>query len=414
MAHLRTTAGTVEGMARRATHDPAIGGRIKTRRKALGWSIRFAASRAGLSHTSWSRIERGEQSADNRFILAAIAEALRCSVLDLAGQPGFASDVDQAAMEEAAYETVRAIVEADLDYEPTTKARPIPALAREIDLIRDLRVRCDFLGLNRRLPAALRELHAAAAGADREQALALMVQATEAANYAVRFTTQRAAANLVAERGKQAARFLGDPVMNGLAAWTLAQAAQSCGLYRRALTVAERAAEELTPQESRPHALEMRGQLLMSGAYSRYALGEVDAALTLVDEASRLAERTGDTDTFGLFFGPTNINIWRISMTSDGGEPGKAMEIARNTNPAAIQSPSRQTSFYLDTGRALARLRRDEPAVRQLLIAERLAPQRVRTDPLVAETARSLLERARRNAGGAELRGLCERVGALT
>lgn len=400
-------------MPRRRPSDPSIGDRIRARREVLDYSMRFAASRAGISPATWSRIESGKQSADNRFTLAAIAESLRCSVADLTGQPGSASD-DNAAIEDAAYETVRAIVDADLDYEPTVEARPAAALTREIDLIRDLRIRCDFLGLNRRLPAALRELHAAAAGAEREQALSLMVQATEAANYAVRFTGQRAAANLVAERGRQAAQQLGDPVMTGLAAWTVAQAAQSCGLYRRAYMAAERAADQLTPQADRPRAKEMLGQLMMSAAYSRYALGEVDAALGLVAEADQLAAQTGDTDTFGLFFGPTNINIWRISMTSDGGDPGRALEIASTVNLAAIPSPSRHTSYHVDTGRALARTRRDDAAMRQLMTAERIAPQRVRSDPLVAETARGLLDRARRGAGSAELRGFCERVGVLT
>jgi hypothetical protein len=46
-----------------------------------------------------------------------------------------------------------------------------------------------------------------------------------------------------------------------------------------------------------------------------------------------------------------------------------------------------------------------------LTVAERLAPQRVHGSPIVAETLRGLLERMRRNVGGAELRGLCERVG---
>jgi hypothetical protein len=46
-----------------------------------------------------------------------------------------------------------------------------------------------------------------------------------------------------------------------------------------------------------------------------------------------------------------------------------------------------------------------------LLTAERLAPQRVRSNRLVQETARHLLERSRRRAGGPELRGLAERMG---
>jgi hypothetical protein len=71
----------------------------------------------------------------------------------------------------------------------------------------------------------------------------------------------------------------------------------------------------------------------------------------------------------------------------------------------------RQVFFHLDTGRALAHVRRDREAIRHLLVAERVAPQLVRASPIAAETARGLLDRAQRRAGGSELRGLCERLG---
>jgi transcriptional regulator with XRE-family HTH domain len=75
-------------MPRRELDDrqgPTIGQRIKDRRVLLGLSGRGAALTAGLSHTTWSRIERGERGADNRFVLARMARALHCSVSDLTG-----------------------------------------------------------------------------------------------------------------------------------------------------------------------------------------------------------------------------------------------------------------------------------------------------------------------------------------
>jgi alpha-ketoglutarate-dependent taurine dioxygenase len=112
-----------------------------------------------------------------------------------------------------------------------------------------------------------------------------------------------------------------------------------------------------------------------------------------------------------LYFGPTNVNIWRIGIEVDGGDPGRAAELARTTNPAAIAAGFRQVFYYADTARAYARLRgQDREAIRYLLTAERLAPQHVHTSPLVRETTRALLERSRRQAGGAELRGLGERL----
>ena len=123
--------------------------------------------------------------------------------------------------------------------------------------------------------------------------------------------------------------------------------------------------------------------------------------------------RTGDTETLWLWFGPTNLNLWRISMETDGGDPGRAVSIARTTNPSAIPARMRQVAFHTDTARALARTRKDREAVRHLLVAERAAPQYVHSSGLVQETARALLERSQRQAAGAELRGLCDRMGLV-
>ncbi|WP_245571072.1 helix-turn-helix domain-containing protein [Catelliglobosispora koreensis] len=54
-----------------------IGEPTKTLRLQRRWSVRHAADLAGISHTQWSQIERGERSADNWFILAGNSRALR-------------------------------------------------------------------------------------------------------------------------------------------------------------------------------------------------------------------------------------------------------------------------------------------------------------------------------------------------
>jgi hypothetical protein len=72
---------------------------------------------------------------------------------------------------------------------------------------------------------------------------------------------------------------------------------------------------------------------------------------------------------------------------------------------------SRLVLFHADLARAYAGMRgREAEAVKHLLVAERVAPQHVHSSPLMQETARGLLDRAQRRAGGAALRGLCERM----
>lgn len=399
-------------MARRPTPDPTIGDRIRTRRQLRSWSMRFAADRAGLSHSTWSRIERGLVSADNRFVIANIAAALECSVAELTGQPGTPPDRDAAAARTAAPAVLQALIEVDLSQDPTCTPRPIEELEREAELVGELRLACDYTRAARLLPRLLREVHASTHGTDRPVALRLLARTADNASFIIRYIGYPAEAWLAAERGRQAAEALEDPVILGLTTWSRIHAATGCGAYRRALTLAEREADEMQRHvDTSAGGPEMLGQLYMSCAFAAYAVGQRDDARAWVRQAVPLAERTGDSHRLGLMFGPTNIHLWQISMEVDGGEPGRAVEIARSTNPAAAGlSISRQVAYWSDTARALARLRHDREAVRTLLRAERLAPVRVHSSPLIQETARTLLNRAQRRAGGPELRGLCGRM----
>src|SRR5690348_10277763 len=101
-------------MTPRPTADPTIGDRIRDRRLRRGWSIRYAASRAGVSHATWSRIERGLQAADNRFMLADLAGALECSPAELAGTAVPAGDREAVAAHAAVHAVRQALVELDL------------------------------------------------------------------------------------------------------------------------------------------------------------------------------------------------------------------------------------------------------------------------------------------------------------
>jgi len=112
-----------------------------------------------------------------------------------------------------------------------------------------------------------------------------------------------------------------------------------------------------------------------------------------------------------LFFGPTNIRIWEISMETDGGDPARAVALARRTDPTRVPQVQRQSTYHLDTGRALAYLRRDDQALHNLMEAERLAPAHVRADPLVWETVRDILDRRQHRVVAPDVRAFCGRLG---
>ncbi|HET9875287.1 MAG TPA: helix-turn-helix domain-containing protein, partial [Mycobacterium sp.] len=339
-------------MPRRPGSDPQIGARIRTRRQLRGWSIRFAADRAGLAHTTWSRIERGIISADNRYTLADIARALDCSVLDLAGNPAAPDTRDEALLAYAIDAIHTALLDADIAEAPLCVPRPWPELIREAELVHHLRMRCDFLGAARRLPDLVRELHAATHGPHRGEALHRFSITAHDAQAVANTTGYKRDCWLSAMRCQQAAELLDDPIMLALGGFATSVAAASAGAYARSVTRADRAADALSAHLDVDGALPMLGMLHMSYAMSaRGDHRESDSGHRLA-EASSLAARTGETMTLDMGFGPTNLAIWQITIETDGGDPGRAVEISSKTTPAALPMPSRQATFHSDVARA--------------------------------------------------------------
>lgn len=393
-------------MTRHVDADPTIGDRIRTARLARGWSIRHAADRAGLAPSTWSRIERGLRGADNRFILHDIAAALGCTASDLTGRPAVAVDPVIAAADSRIPAVLAALIEADPDQAPDRPARSLAELERAVELARDLYRRVDHAGLTRLLPDLLLDLHAAATGPDRRAVLALQVQTALACLGPLKHLGHQAAAYIAAERGRQAAAALRDPVASALAEFAASYAANELGGYRRAYTISERAVATLRPRARSGRGLEALGLLTLRLGHAAAGLHRPDEAVAAMDEAQRIADRTGEAHSWDMAFGPQNARVWRMVLETDAGDPGRAVAMSQRINPAVFPA-IRQAAFHLDAARAFTAARRDTEAVRALLTAERLAPQRTRVDPLARETTRQLLGRTR--PGG--LAGFAERVG---
>jgi transcriptional regulator with XRE-family HTH domain len=398
-------------MPRRPTPEIGIGERIKTRRNARKWSIRHAADRAGISHSTWSRIERGLLTADNRFVLADIAAALECPPGDLTGTPGSHNDRDLAIAHSRVLDLRGMLMDTDLAEPPTVDPRPLAEVKAEVDLVRDLYRRCDYAAVSAYLPRLLADLHAHAAGPDKEPALRLLAYVTHATTLVLRDLGYPTDSWMAAERCREVAETLEDPVALGVSGFSRAIAAIGCTGHRRAASITARASDAINEHLSQPEAMEVAGMLHLGGALCALGVKDTSTASDRIDEAADLARRTGETSSWDLFFGPTNVDFWRLSLEVDAGDPGTAVEIAERIEPARVPSQGRQVSYYTDKARALARMRRDREALRLLLAAERIAPQRVRSAPMIVETARGMLDRAQRRAGGDELLGLCERMG---
>jgi hypothetical protein len=206
---------------------------------------------------------------------------------------------------------------------------------------------------------------------------------------------------------------LGDPVWLGYAAYLRGDATghlDRAAQYRRSVA----AAQALTSQLDDLDAVQACGMLHLSAALAAAVQADSDTAATHLEEAAALAARM-DTEVghwAHLWFGATNVGIWRTSIAVELGHYGQALEVAKTVHPELLSGTSRQAEFWAELGRALITSNKTrEKGVRVLMHAEQLAPQRIRQDVFVHEAITDSLRQAQRTAGDRELRGLAQRLG---
>ncbi|MFY1689082.1 helix-turn-helix domain-containing protein [Plantactinospora sp. WMMB782] len=382
-----------------------MGDRIRARRELRGWSIRYAASRAGISHTSWSRIERGQQRTD-RYMVVDLAAALECSVVELTGQPYVPADRQLDAARIDAERVWTEMMRHPLAERPVPGKAAHGAIRQETALVRDLYSRCDYSGAMHRLISLIPALHA---DGRRPETAEMMVPVYGVAMGCLLNVGFPAHAWFAAQQCSEAAQQLEDPAGLAVATANQARVLAYTGAYGPARVMCDRAADDIQRRLEAPSALDLLGFLHLARAHHSAGLRDIGTAEEHLTEASRIAARTGETDAWDMAWGPRNVALWQMALQLDTGRAGEAIETARTIRVTDLPAV-RQVYFYMDMARAMADVGRDHDAVRMLLTGERVGPQHTRSSTSARETARSLL---RRGLLGSELRGLCERMGVL-
>jgi hypothetical protein len=135
--------------------------------------------------------------------------------------------------------------------------------------------------------------------------------------------------------------------------------------------------------------------------------GDADIHLA---EAADLAHATGERNTLRWHFGPANVAAWSLAIAVERGEgPGYAERL--DADPVRPASAGRRSRLHLDLahGYAQAAGDRDSEAIRHLDTADRIAPTRIRNDPIARDLVIVLDRRARRSVW--ELDSLRNRFG---
>lgn len=422
---LESALTTQQAEAKRTTEnvnsaeDYGIGARVRQIRHWRGLSQKAVAELAGVNHTCLSQIENGYRAVTRRSLLEAIADALRVSPSDLTDKRWERTGGGEAAAAQAAFAAVADALDGhDLGEDSDVPhPREWPEVEAAVGRLVELaHVRADFVAAAGLIPAVLGDLHATYVRQPelRAPALRRLIACYRAAGSVTeRFGHDGNGHTLLAAKAaQQCAGELDSPQWRGLTAWIRAHSGipNRPRQYQRVV----RAAEELVPALDDDEAAQAYGLLHLSAAMAAAAQSDRDTANTHLDEAQAVADRLDEeVGAFGTaWFGRTNVAIWRVSIGVELGDGAGVAEIARDVRVTNIPSPSRQANYFADLGRALLSERPTRTqGLKCLLRAEKLAPQLVRNDVFARETVGDTLRTARREAGGAELRGLAYRMG---
>lgn len=390
----------------------SVGQRIRRwRRRRGGMSQRVLADLAGISQPYLSQLESGTRALDRRATQVAIAGALNISVAQLLGRPGEPGDpvTDRATRHVPSIRAALIEIGAGETRSPGRSVDDVKATVHEIT---DRRNAADYATMASQLPDLLYDLaaHDGAVAAE-------TIETLFAARYALKTMGFVDLGRQAAELGVRLAERYEHPAWLGQARYSYVQALppESAALGQR---LTGRAADELQARPGRD-CQEVYGCLHILSGFEAAIAGRPAEAWAHLGEAADVARtlgepaRTGDFSAGfnGNFFGPTQVEIWRVAIAAELGDIGAAQAVAARVDLDAMPVPNRLVYFWTDMARTLASASRDGDAMQALGLAERAAPQHFRLNPIARELVRSIIGRAKRRAVSEDMAGLARKLG---
>lgn len=398
----------------------AIGERARKIRRRRGLSLDVVAGLAGIRKQYLSMLELGQRGFNRRGLIEDLANALGCSVADLTGQPYLPPDRESARAKTVIAQIERGLNEASLDDVPDLQLRPLDVLDDWATSAMELRDTASYRSSGEGVDDVLIEIQvhlATSEGRARIRAAELLTQTTYHAFVLATTFGYLHLAQLAAQRSFEAARIAERPELEAFAMFAKAPSVARTGGRRRAVRMLDRALDDAQPlttiRDGDTLGAETFGLLHLMGAHFAARNSDAAGAVDHLDEAARVAALTGERNGLRQHFGPTNVNVWRVAIGAELGEgPAAAERVEREPiDVETLGSKDRIAALHFDLARSWAQAEgdRDNEAIRHLDAADRIAPTRIRNDPIARDLVLTLDRRARRRVW--ELDSLRNRFG---
>lgn len=217
---------------------------------------------------------------------------------------------------------------------------------------------------------------------------------------------------VAAERGLQAAREGGDPVVIASLLRSVAYVHQCCGRYETALHVTETAGAFMRARLdlSSPAGLSLYGTAFLAGSVAAARNGDKAAVRDLLGQAAGAAEKLGgERNYLWTAFGPSNVLIHQVGTAVELDSMQAAVRLASRVRLDRLV-PERRARHAFDVARAYMAWGKPDEALAVLLEAERLVPEQVRGHAAGRQVAVALIQ-ASGPRPGAELLAFARRAG---
>ncbi|GAA0473554.1 helix-turn-helix domain-containing protein [Streptomyces stramineus] len=375
--------------------DEYAGARISHARKVRRLTQRELAELSHVSYSTLTKVEQGVLPA-SPGVIGALARALSVPVTELTGQP-YLEELRKDQFDGLIEPIREALNIYDLGPDPDLIPRPTEELEAHADTLCAM-VRATNIKLAAAdLPGLISEATTAAHLAQGTRNWRLLASTYRTA-YDVTTKLSYPDLGMVAlDRMGWAAQCASDPVLSAIRQYLRGVAYLRAGDHRTGRRLVRLGMSTLEQADAGRVRDVATGQLHLGSAVLAGRGQDESAAEAHLDEAQRIAERTGPAEEIHwLSFGPTNVGAHRVSVLAELGQYPEAVQTAQETFVPDGWTPSRLAHHYTEVAQALMWTGRTDAAFKNLQKARKLAPQQTRYHPTVRETYAGLESAKRR------------------
>lgn len=391
------------------------GQRVAWHRVRRGMSQEVLAGLVGRTEDWLSKIENGRAVLDRISVIRALADVLGISVFDIIGKES--DRIDRSRPRQ--YIEVKRVRSALTDYtqlspllaamEPEAAPPSLDVLRRDLVAVMGAYQRSEYGRMLQSLPALLTQTQLATRQYPPEQQRCADRLAALAAQSAAMILTKLGETDLAwiaAQHGLAAAEHSEDPLVIGSLLRSVIHALQSQGRLDDANAMADRAITYLSRKldHASPGLLSVYGTLLLPAAVAAAKARDRTTTRRYLDRAEKTAGALGgDANHLWTAFGPTNVQIHRVTTAMALGDVPVALDLIPGIDTSGLPT-ERAVRHSLEVVNAYWARNKIDEAIGELLIAEQRAPEQARTHMM----SRQLVVKLRGTTVGRRSRSLAD------